>query len=240
MSGHSKWHNIQRAKEKTDAQKGKIFTKIGRELAVSVKAGGSDPATNSRLFDAIAKAKQSNMPADGITRAIKKASGELFNINYEETMYEGYGIGGSAVMVKCLTDNKNRTAGDIRHLFDKYGGGLGATNCVSYLFKHKGIIFVEKTLGMNVDDFMMLALEYNAVDVNEEDEVLVVETESSKLQSTIKGLSNCNILESKLDYLPDVYITLDDDKKATFEKMLEKLEELDDVQDVFHNVILNE
>ena len=144
MSGHSKWHNIKNAKEKSDAQKGKIFTKIGREIAVAVKTGGADTETNVKLKDLISKAKQNNMPNDTISRSIKKASGELGNINYEECSYEGYGVGGSAVIVRCLTDNKNRTAGDVRHAFDKFGGSLGSLGCVSFLFDRKGVLVLEK------------------------------------------------------------------------------------------------
>ncbi|MDD4111325.1 MAG: YebC/PmpR family DNA-binding transcriptional regulator, partial [Clostridia bacterium] len=147
MSGHSKWHNIKNAKEKSDAQKGKIFTKIGRELAVAIKAGGTDPDSNNRLKDVMVKARQANMPNDAITRSIKKASGELGTINYENISYEGYGIGGSAVIVECLTDNKNRTVGEVRHAFDKFGGALGATGCVQFMFDRKGILIVEKKDG---------------------------------------------------------------------------------------------
>ena len=144
MAGHSKWSNIKHKKEKTDAQKGKIFTKLGREIAVAVKAGGPDPNTNSRLKDAIAKAKANNMPNDSIMRSIKKASGDMANDNYEEIVYEGYGPGGVAVIVETLTDNRNRTAGDIRHLFDKFGGNLGTTGCVSFMFDKRGQIIIEK------------------------------------------------------------------------------------------------
>ena len=144
MSGHSKWHNIKNTKEKSDAQRGKIFTKIGREIAVAVKSGGADPEVNGALKNIIAKAKQNNMPNDTITRSIKKASGELGSINYEECSYEGYGVGGSAVIVRCLTDNKNRTAGDVRHAFDKFGGSLGALGCVQFMFDKKGVLVLEK------------------------------------------------------------------------------------------------
>ncbi|MBQ4535231.1 MAG: YebC/PmpR family DNA-binding transcriptional regulator, partial [Clostridia bacterium] len=145
MSGHSKWHNIQAKKGKTDAQRGKLFTKLGREISVAVKEGGPDTTTNARLRLAVQKAKDNNMPNDNIAKAIKKASGEGGGINYESITYEGYGIAGSAVIVECLTDNKNRTAGDVRHLFDKYGGSLGQSGCVSYMFKRKGVILIEKT-----------------------------------------------------------------------------------------------
>ena len=162
MSGHSKWHNIQATKGKMDAARSKIFTKIGRELAVAVKLGGPDPASNSKLRDVISKAKQNNMPNDNIERSIKKASGELGSVNYESIVYEGYGAGGSAVIVECLTDNKNRTAGDVRHAFDKHGGSLGSSGCVSYLFQRKGIIIVPREEGLDSDALMMDALEAGA------------------------------------------------------------------------------
>ncbi len=158
MSGHSKWNNIKRTKEKSDAQRGKIFTKIGREIAVVVKQGGSDPNVNSKLKDVIAKAKQNNMPNDSIERSIKKAAGEMSGVNYESITYEGYGVGGSAVIVECLTDNKNRTAGDIRHAFDKHGGSLGSTGCVNYLFNRKGQIIIEKTNATDSDVVMIDSL----------------------------------------------------------------------------------
>ena len=167
MSGHSKWHNIQAKKGKTDAQRGKIFTKIGREIAVIVKQGGSDPVSNPKLRDVIAKAKQNNMPNDSIERSIKKAAGELSGVNYESQTYEGYGVGGSAVIVECLTDNKNRTAGDVRHAFDKFGGSLGSTGCVSYLFQRKGIVEVERTDKTDADELMLCALDAGAKDVIE-------------------------------------------------------------------------
>ena len=175
MSGHSKWHNIQAKKGKTDAARGKIFTKIGREIAVCVKQGGSDPNVNSKLKDIIAKAKQNNMPSDNIERSIKKAAGELGGVNYEAITYEGYGVGGSAVIVECLTDNKNRTAGDVRHTFDKHGGALGNTNCVSYLFKRKGSVIV-----IDVKDpeaLMLDAIEEGAVDVFEDEDSVEIITE---------------------------------------------------------------
>lgn len=238
MSGHSKWNNIKRTKEKADNAKGKIFTKIGRELAVIVKSGGPDPTTNAKLKDAIAKAKQQNMPNDTIMRSIKKASGELGNINYEEIVYEGYGVGGSAVIVKCLTDNKNRTAGDVRHAFDKYNGSLGATGCVSYLFKNKGIIIVEKQETTDADEVMMLALDLGAVDVNEEEDIIQIETNPEDVTEIAEKLEQNNlvILSSEATLIPDMYTTLEKSKEETFKKMIEKLEDSDDVQEVYHNV----
>lgn len=238
MSGHSKWHNIQARKGKSDAQRGKIFTKIGREIAVVVKAGGADPVSNSKLRDIIAKAKQNNMPNDSIQRAIKKATGELSNVNYENTTYEGYGVGGSAVIVECLTDNKNRTAGDVRHAFDKHGGSLGASGCVSYLFKRKGIIILEKKDNMDSDEILMQALEAGAKDVLEDKDSFTIETAPEDLNSVVESLKNNGIEVSEYESMlvPDMYVELDEGKQAQFEKMLDALEDLDDVQNVYHNV----
>ena len=238
MSGHSKWHNIQARKGKSDAQRGKIFTKIGREIAVVVKAGGADPVSNSKLRDIIAKAKQNNMPNDSIQRAIKKATGELSNVNYENTTYEGYGVGGSAVIVECLTDNKNRTAGDVRHAFDKHGGSLGASGCVSYLFKRKGIIILEKKDNMDSDEILMQALEAGAKDVLEVEDSFTIETAPEDLNSVVESLKNNGIEVSEYESMlvPDMYVELDEGKQAQFEKMLDALEDLDDVQNVYHNV----
>ena len=238
MSGHSKWNNIKRTKEKSDAQKGKIFTKLGRELAVAAKEGGADPNTNSRLKDAIAKAKQSNMPNESIQRAIKKASGELSGVNYENCTYEGYGVGGSAVIVECLTDNKNRTAGDVRHAFDKHGGSLGATGCVSYLFKRKGIIMLEKSEKLDADEVLMQALEAGAKDILEEEESFIIETDPNELNSVVEALVKCGLqLETyEVELVPDIEVQLDENKQVQFEKMIDMLEDLDDVQNVYHNV----
>lgn len=238
MSGHSKWHNIQARKGKSDAQRGKIFTKIGREIAVVVKTGGADPVSNSKLRDVIAKAKQNNMPNDSIQRAIKKATGELSNVNYEETTYEGYGVGGSAVIVECLTDNKNRTAGDVRHTFDKHGGSLGATGCVSYLFKRKGVIILEKKEGLDSDEILMQALEAGAKDVLEDEESFTIETAPDELNSVVESLNKngIEVLEYSVEQVPDMYVELDEAKQTQFEKMIDALEDLDDVQNVYHNV----
>lgn len=238
MSGHSKWNNIKRTKEKTDAQRGKIFTKIGREIAVVVKSGGSDPNTNPRLKDIIYKAKQANMPNDTIERSIKKAAGELGGVNYEEVVYEGYGAGGSAVIVECLTDNKNRTAGDIRHFFDKYGGSLGANGCVSYLFNKKGLILIEKTAEMDVDSVMMDALDCNAKDVVECDDVIEIYTDYSDVMEvkTLLEARGYSLISAEATKLPDNYVELDESKLTSFTKMMQALEDLDDVQEVYHNV----
>ena len=238
MSGHSKWHNIQARKGKTDAARGKIFTKIGREIAVCVKAGGADPNTNSKLRDVIAKAKQNNMPSDNIERSIKKASGELSGVNYEAITYEGYGVGGSAVIVECLTDNKNRTAGDVRHAFDKHGGSLGSTNCVSYLFKRKGVVVVSDV--KDVDTLMMDALEEGAVDVFEDEDLVQVNTEPNEHNKMSEALAKkgYNIISADTELVPDTYVDLSADQAPKFQRMIDALEELDDVQEVYHNVNL--
>lgn len=238
MSGHSKWHNIQARKGKSDAQRGKIFTKVGREIAVAIKEGGADISTNNRLRLAIQKAKDCNMPNDNITKALKKASGELNSVNYESITYEGYGNSGSAVIVECLTDNKNRTAGDVRHLFDKFGGSLGANGCVSYLFKRKGVILIEKTEQTDSDTIFMLALEAGAEDIEEDDESFEIYTTPEKFNEVVNSLENSGLtLASKqIDLIPDLYVELEDKKKELFEKMIENLDDLDDVQEIYHNV----
>lgn len=241
MSGHSKWHNIKNAKEKSDAQKGKIFTKIGREIAVAVKTGGADPETNGKLKDLILKAKQNNMPNDTISRSIKKASGELGSINYEECSYEGYGVGGSAVIVRCLTDNKNRTAGDVRHAFDKFGGSLGSLGCVSFLFDRKGVLVLEKG-NLSEDDVLLLALDADAEDVNDEGDVYEIVCAPENLTNVKSKLeeSGLNFISSEVEFIPQNYVDLDEKQCDTFQKMVDKLEESDDVQEVIHNVNLDD
>ena len=241
MSGHSKWHNIKNAKEKSDAQNGKIFTKIGREIAVAVKTGGADPETNGKLKDLISKAKQNNMPNDTISRSIKKASGELGNINYEECSYEGYGVGGSAVIVRCLTDNKNRTAGDVRHAFDKFGGSLGSLGCVSFLFDRKGVLVLEKG-NLSEDDVLLLALDADAEDVKDEGDVYEIVCAPENLTNVKSKLeeSGLNFISSEVEFIPQNYVDLDEKQCDTFQKMVDKLEESDDVQEVIHNVNLDD
>ena len=240
MSGHSKWHNIQAKKGKTDAARGKIFTKIGRELAVCVKQGGPDPNTNSKLRDIIAKAKENNMPNDNIERSIKKASGELGGVNYEAITYEGYGVGGSAVIVDCLTDNKNRTAGDVRHAFDKHGGALGNQGCVSYLFKNKGVVVVVDA--NDVETLMLDAIEAGAVDVEESEEAVEIITEPNKHGQMREELEKkgYNVVYADTEMVPDLYVDLAGDQLAKFQRMIDDLEDLDDVQEVYHNVNLPE
>lgn len=241
MSGHSKWANIKQKKGKTDAARGSIFTKIGREIAIAVKAGGSDPATNSKLRDVISKAKQNNMPNDNIQRSIKKASGELNAVNYEEVTYEGYGVGGVALIVEALTDNKNRTAGDVRHLFDKFGGSLGAIGCVSYMFQKKGIIIVDKQ-SIGEDELFMLALDAGADDVITDEDVYEITTMPNDLGKVREALEKEKlvILSAAIDMAADNEITPDAHQAETLQKLIDKLEELDDVQNVYHNAILPE
>ena len=238
MSGHSKWHNIQAKKGKTDAARGKIFTKIGREIAVCVKMGGADPNVNSKLKDIIAKAKQNNMPNDSIERSIKKASGELAGVNYESITYEGYGVGGSAVIVESLTDNKNRTAGDVRHSFDKHGGSLGSTNCVSYLFNRKGIVVVVDV--EDVDTLMLDAIEEGAIDVVEDEDAVEVITEPNQDGKMREALEKkgYTVISSETALVPDMYVDLNEEQLGKFQRMVDALEDLDDVQEVYHNVNL--
>ncbi len=238
MSGHSKWHNIQATKGKMDAARSKIFTKIGREIAVAVKSGGPDPSSNAKLRDVILKAKQNNMPNDNIERSIKKASGELGSVNYDSIVYEGYGIGGSAVIVECLTDNKNRTAGDVRHAFDKHGGSLGSNGCVSYLFQRKGVIVIPREEGLDSDSLIMTALDCGALDVIENDDDIEIITQPNEVEQIKQTLekANFNIVMAESQLLPDMYIDLDETKLVSFQKMLDVLNDLDDVQEVYHNV----
>ncbi len=240
MSGHSKWANIKHKKAKGDAQKGKIFTKIGREIAVAVKAGGSDPNSNSKLYDVIQKARMNNMPNDNIMRSIKKAAGELGNINYEEMMYEGYGIGGSAVIVETLSDNKNRTAGDVRCIFDKHGGSLGTSNCVSFMFDRKGLIVAEREGGLSEDEIFELALEAGADDIRVSDDIFEVFTAPAAFSEVQKNLAekNVSILSAEIAWIPQTTVSLEGDNLAKFNRMLDALEDNDDVQNVYHNVDL--
>lgn len=242
MSGHSKWATIKRAKGKTDAARANVFTKIGRELAVAVKAGGPDPNNNAKLRDVISKAKAANMPNDNITRSIKKASGELGSINYDSITYEGYGAGGVAVIVETLTDNKNRTAADVRHIFDKCGGSLGTNGCVSYLFETKGVLLVEKKATDDDDEMMMLALDCGADDFNVEDGVYEILTTQSDFSSVREKLEAQGIvfIKSEIARIPADYITVDDATMPKLQRMLDMFDENDDVQNVYHNADLPE
>ena len=237
MSGHSKWATIKRKKGAIDAKRGKIFTKLGRELMVAVKEGGPDPDSNSKLRDAIAKAKANNMPNDTIQRSIKKASGEGNANEYFEMVYEGYGPSGIAVIVETLTDNKNRTAGDLRHYFDKNGGNLGQNGCVSFMFDRKGVIVIEKADSVDEDTLMMDALEAGADDFNVEDEcyeiMTAVET-FSEVRETLEK-AGYTFAQAELNYVPQTTTVLDDEEAVKkMEKLIDMLEENDDVQNVYH------
>ena len=238
MSGHSKWHNIQAKKGKADAARGKVFTKLGRELLMAVKQGGPDPVGNSKLKDVISKCKANNMPNDTINNAIKKAAGAGNSENYEEITYEGYGPNGVAIIVNASTDNKNRTAADVRHVFDKFGGNLGTSGCVSYMFEKKGVIVIEKAeCKLGEDDLMMLALENGAENMEVEDEVYEITSapeEFSKLSQALEE-NGISFLEADVKMVPNNYISLDENGVRKMELILEKLDELDDVMDVYHN-----
>ena len=236
MSGHSKWHNIQATKSKMDAQRGKIFTKIGREIAVAVKLGGGDPNTNSRLYDVIQKAKQNNMPNDNITRSIKKAMGESSAQDYDAITYEGYGPHGVAFIVECLTDNRNRTAADVRHLFDKSGGSLGTTGSVTFMFNRQTVAVIEKG-NLNEDDVMMIALDAGAHDVQTDEDSFVVVAGPDKLHAISKAFEDAGIalLSSEVSYEPTNMVTVEGSAAESIQKLIDALEDLDDVQEVYTN-----
>ena len=241
MSGHSKWHNIQAKKGKTDAARGAMFTKLGREIAVAAK-GNPNPDTNSKLADAIAKAKAANMPNDTIKRSIAKAAGELGDKEYKELTYEGYGVGGAAVIISTLTDNNNRTAGDVRAIMSKHGGSLGTTGSVSYMFDNKGVIVVERTPDLDEDTVTEYALDAGAEDVVTEDDAYEIYTTPAGFSEARKYLEEKGLtfLQAEITMIPQNKITLPEDKLETFMKMLDKLDENDDVQTVYHNVELPE
>lgn len=238
MSGHSKWSTIKRKKEKTDGQRAKIFTKIGREIAVAVKSGGPDPATNSKLKDIIAKAKSNNVPNDNIDRIIKKAAGEGDSDNYEEIMYEGYGPSGIAVIVESLTDNRNRTAGEVRHYFDKFGGNMGQSGCVSFMFDRYGVILIEKE-GADEDKLMEDALEVGAVDfLTDEEEVFEIRTEPNDFSGICEDLEKkgYKFVSCEVEYVPSTYTKLTEEDDVTkMNRMLEMFDDNDDIQNVWHN-----
>lgn len=243
MSGHSKWSTIKRKKEKTDAARGKIFTKIGRELAVAIKEGGGpDPNTNSRLRDCIAKAKMNNMPNENINRAIKKAAGEGENINYETIVYEGYAPGGVAVIAEALTDNKNRTAADVRHAFDKNGGSLGASGCVAWMFDTKGLITVENDGDIDEEALMMAALEAGAEDVSDAGDAFVVTTEVAALGEVREALevAGYKLTSAELSRIPQNTVSPDPALYESIDRLLDMLEENDDIQNVYHNAEMQE
>lgn len=238
MSGHSKWANIKRKKEKTDGQKAKIYTKLGRELAVAVKEGGPDPAINGKLRDVIAKAKSNNMPNDNINRCIKKAAGEGDADNYEEITYEGYGPNGVAVIVETLTDNRNRTAADLRHYFDKFGGNLGSTGCVTFMFDKYGVLIVEDDGSLEEDDVMMDALDSGAADFSAEDgifEILTAPEDFSKVREALEE-KNYHFIKAEISMIPQTYTKLtDEDHIKKMGLLIDALEDNDDVQNIWHN-----
>ena len=238
MSGHSKWANIKNKKEKADSARGKIFTKIGREIAVAVKAGGANPDGNARLRDVIAKAKAANIPNDNIERSIKKAAGEGDTANYESLVYEGYGAGGVAIVVEALTDNRNRTAGEMRHYFDKFGGNLGQTGSVGFMFERKGIIIVEKENVADEDELTMAALDAGALDISDNEDCFEIITEPADVWNVSEALTNAGVTVADTEdtYAPITTVELTDpDQIKNMTKLVEMLEDDDDVQDVYHN-----
>ena len=239
MSGHSKFANIKHKKEKNDAAKGKIFTMIGREIAVAVKEGGPDPANNYKLAQIIAKAKSNNMPNDTIDRGIKKAAGDGNNVNYETTTYEGYGPSGTAIIVKCLTDNKNRTAANVRNAFTKGQGSIGTQGCVSYMFDEKGQIIIDKEeCDMDADELMMMALDAGAEDFSEEEDSYEITTAPADFEEVRKTLEENGIAmaSAEVSMIPQNYVTLTEEADITnIGRILNLLDEDDDVQEVYHN-----
>ena len=238
MSGHNKWSTIKRKKEKTDGARAKVFTKIGREIAVAVRDGGSDPASNSKLKDIIAKAKAANVPNDNIDRIIKKASGETGGADYENIVYEGYGPSGVAVIVEALTDNRNRTAGDVRHYFDKYGGNMGQSGCVSFMFTRYGVILIESE-DVDEETLMEAALEAGAVDfITEDESVFEIRTEPNDLGAVRDALeaAGYTFVVAEVQYVPSTYTALtNEDDIKNMNKMLEMFDDNDDIQEVWHN-----
>ena len=243
MSGHSKWHNIQAKKGKADAARGKVFTKIGREIAIAVREGGPDPNVNGKLRDIIAKAKANNMPNDNIQRSIKKASGEGDGANYEEFSYEGYAPGGVAIIVDLVTDNRNRTSSDIRHIFDKNGGSLGTTGSVSYQFDNKGVIVIEREPDMDEDDIMMKAMDAGAEDMKTEEDAFIIYTAPNDFSAVREALENegLSFLSADKQMVPQNTIKVEDPETvAKIQKLLDMLDDNDDVSEVYHNAELPE
>ena len=242
MSGHSKWANIRVKKGKTDAVRGRIFTKIGREIAIAVREGGGNPDSNAKLRDVIAKAKSNNMPNDNIQRSIKKASGELGNVEYEEIVYEGYGAGGVAVIVETITDSRNRTASDIRHAFSKHGGSLGVTGSVGFLFDKKGLLILEKQDNIDEDELMMQVLDAGADDMETLDDVFEITTDPASFSQVRENLTKqgFNFLSAEVQMVPQNWVTPPEDIQIKLQKMLDMLEDNDDVQNVWHNAEIEE
>ena len=243
MSGHSKWHNIQAKKGKADAARGKIFTKIGREIAIAVREGGANPENNNKLRDIIAKAKANNMPNDNIQRSIKKAAGEGTGATYEEIVYEGYAPGGVAIICNIVTDNRNRTSADVRHIFDKNGGSLGTPGSVSYMFDNKGLIVVEREPGMDEDEMMMMALDAGAEDVSAQEDVFEIYTAPNDFSAVREALEQqgLSFLSADKKMIPQNTVEVTDEETiAKIIKLLDMLDDNDDVADVYHNAELPE
>lgn len=237
MSGHSKWNNIKNKKEKSDAQRGKVFTKLGREILVAVKEGGPDPASNSKLRDVIAKCKANNMPNDNIDRSIKKAAGDGNTANYEDITYEGYGPNGVAIIIEAMTDNRNRTAGDVRHILDKFGGNLGTTGSVSWMFDKKGVLIVEKSVKMSEDELMMEAIEAGAENFEVDEDVYEITTtpeDFSKVREALEA-KGIEFLDADIKMVPQNYMSLDEAGTKKMNLIIENMEDLDDVQEIWHN-----
>ena len=243
MSGHSKWHNIQAKKGKADAKRGAIVTKIGREIAIAVREGGANPESNGKLRDVIAKAKANNMPNDNIQRSIKKASGEMGDVNYEQITYEGYAPGGVAVIVDTITDNRNRTVSDVRHCFAKNNGNLGNSGSVAFMFDEKGVLVIERTPGMDEDEMMMIALEAGAEDVKAEEDVFEIYTAPADFSAVREELEKQGLafLSAEVNKIPQNTVAITDpDTLKDVQKLLDMLEDNDDVQNVYHNAELPE
>lgn len=241
MAGHSKWSNIKHKKGRADAERGKIFTKIGREIAIAVKEGGSDPAVNSKLRDVIAKAKSNNMPNDNITRSIKKAAGETDNVIYEEISYEGYAPGGVAIICEVVTDNRNRTASDVRHIFDKNGGTLGQTGSVGFMFDHKGVLVVERGLAVDEDELMMHALDAGAEDMKVYDdsyEIITAPNDFSAVREALEGQGVVFASTERVKIPQNTVDLTDEDTLKKVLKLLDMLDDNDDVMEVYHNAEL--
>lgn len=239
MSGHSKWSTIKRKKGKADAAKGVVFTKLAREIIVAAKAGGGNPDGNFRLRIAIANAKAANMPNDNIKRAVEKGAGGGDGVNYEELTYEGYGPGGTAVIVKAMTDNRNRTAGEIRHIFSKNGGNMGETGCVSWMFKEKGILTIEReSCRLGADDLMLLALDLGADDIQEDEGAYEIVTSPDAFQAVKEGMEKegVSFSESEVMMMPDTSVVVTDLEQAKYVlRMMESLDDHDDVQNTYTN-----
>jgi len=237
MSGHSKWATIKRKKAKVDAARGRLFTQLGKEIILAAKAGGGDPDNNLRLKNAVAKAKEANMPNDNIQRAIMKGTGELGSGNFEEIVYEGYGPGGVAVMLEIMTDNRNRTAGEIRHLFSRYGGNLGESGCVSWMFEKKGLIAVEKDTGVDEDDLLLAALDAGAEDVKSEEDIFEIITDPDSFEAVREELSakGIKLSEADVSMIPKTTVKIEGVQEDQMMKLLDALEDLDDVDEVYSN-----